>query len=371
MARVKLIEVVKRFGRVIAVDRVNIEVNDGEFFALLGPSGCGKTTTLRLIAGLEIPDEGEIWIDNKLVNYIHPKDRDIAMVFQNYALYPHMTIYENIAFPLITRKRELKLSDDEIKKRVAEISKLLQIEDLLDRKPSQLSGGQQQRVALARALVRKPKVWLLDEPLSNLDAKLRVVMRHELKRLQRELGITTIYVTHDQTEAMSMADRIAIMNKGKVLQIGTPDDLYLKPTDTFVATFIGVPPMNLLECDVEDKYDKVALDCKDFSHIIADQTIVNELRKQNTKKVYLGFRPEHIKISTIKEYEDSILANVVVVERLGNINVVHVNIGKSEEKLVRVIAPNDLKVDVGQQIYIRIDWPKIYLFDYTTLKAIA
>lgn len=371
VARVRLVEVVKRFGKVVAVDHVSVEVGDGEFFALLGPSGCGKSTTLRLIAGLEIPDEGEIWIDDKLVNYVHPKNRDIAMVFQNYALYPHMTVYENIAFPLVTRKRELKLSNEEIRRRVIEISKLLQIEDLLDRKPSQLSGGQQQRVALARALVRKPKVWLLDEPLSNLDAKLRIMMRHELKRLQRELGITTIYVTHDQAEAMSMADRIAVMNKGKVLQIGSPNDLYLKPADAFVATFVGVPPMNLLECDIGDKDDKMVLDCKDFSHVITSQIVVNAIRGQNSKRVYLGIRPEHIRISTTKDYEDSIPGKVVVVEKLGSHNVVHVNIGITEDRLVRVVAPDDVRVDAGHQVYITMDWTKMYLFDYATLKAIV
>jgi multiple sugar transport system ATP-binding protein len=236
MAKVKLVNVVKKFGKVVAVDHVSFDVRDGEFFALLGPSGCGKTTTLRLIAGLEAPDEGEIWIDDKLVNDLPPKDRDVAMVFQNYALYPHMTVFDNIAFPLMVRKREVGLTNEEIRRRVMEIAKLLQIDHLLNRKPSQLSGGEQQRVALARTLVRRPKVWLLDEPMSNLDAKLRVTMRGELKKLQKELGVTTIYVTHDQVEAMSMADRIAVMNKGRILQIGTPDELFWRPADAFVAT---------------------------------------------------------------------------------------------------------------------------------------
>ncbi|MCC6041896.1 MAG: ABC transporter ATP-binding protein, partial [Desulfurococcaceae archaeon] len=216
MARVELRDVVKRFGKVVAVDHVSLKIDHGEFFTLLGPSGCGKTTTLRIIAGLEFPDEGDVLIDDKVVTNLHPKDRDVAMVFQNYALYPHMTVYENIAFPLEVRKKKLGLTNDEIRRRVIEVAKLLGIEDLLDRYPSQLSGGQQQRVALARAIIRKPKVWLLDEPLSNLDAKLRVLMRAELKKLQRQLGITTIYVTHDQVEAMSMSDRIAVMNKGRV-----------------------------------------------------------------------------------------------------------------------------------------------------------
>jgi ABC-type sugar transport systems, ATPase components len=198
MARVELRDIVKRFGRVIAVDHVSLEIGEGEFFTLLGPSGCGKTTTLRIIAGLEFPDEGDVLIDGRVVTNLHPRDRDVAMVFQNYALYPHMTVFENIAFPLEARRRELGLTKEDIRRRVVEVTKFLGIEELLDRYPSQLSGGQQQRVALARALVRKPKVWLLDEPLSNLDAKLRVLMRGELKKLQRALNITTIYVTHDQ-----------------------------------------------------------------------------------------------------------------------------------------------------------------------------
>jgi len=252
MARVELRNVTKKFGKVVAVDRASLVVDDKEFFSLLGPSGCGKTTLLRIIAGLEFPDEGDVLIDDRVVTRLPPKDRDVAMVFQNYALYPHMTAFDNIAFPLAVRRRELNLSKDEIRKRVVEVARLLNIEELLKRYPSQLSGGEQQRVALARALVRRPKVWLLDEPLSNLDAKLRIIMRSELKKLQKTLGITTIYVTHDQVEAMSMADRIAVMNKGRVLQVGTPDELYHKPADTFVATFIGAPPMNLIPCVLEE-----------------------------------------------------------------------------------------------------------------------
>ncbi|RLE58654.1 MAG: sugar ABC transporter ATP-binding protein, partial [Thermoprotei archaeon] len=233
MAKVSVKDLLKKFGNVIAVNKISFEVNDGEFVVLLGPSGCGKTTTLRLIAGLETPDGGEIWIGDKLVNDLPPKDRDVAMVFQNYALYPHMKVYDNLAFPLRLRK----LPKDKIDRKVREVAKLLRIDNLLDRYPRQLSGGQQQRVALGRALVREPHVFLMDEPLSNLDAKLRVYMRAELKRLQRELGITTIYVTHDQAEAMTMADRIVVMNEGKIQQIGTPSELYYKPANLFVAGF--------------------------------------------------------------------------------------------------------------------------------------
>ena len=246
MSKVKVVNLVKKFDKTVAVDGISFDVKDGEFIVLLGPSGCGKTTTLRCIAGLETPDEGEIYIDDKLVNDLPPKDRDVAMVFQSYALYPHMTVYGNLAFPLKMRK----LPKDEIDKKVKEVAKLLNIDHLLDRKPRQLSGGEMQRVALGRALVRTPRVFLMDEPLSNLDAKLRVYMRAELKKLQRDLKITTIYVTHDQAEAMAMADRIAVMNKGKILQYSEPHDVYEKPANLFVAGFIGSPPMNFIKASI-------------------------------------------------------------------------------------------------------------------------
>ena len=237
MSKVKVVNLVKKFDKTVAVNGISFNVKDGEFIVLLGPSGCGKTTTLRCIAGLETPDEGEIYIDDRMVNDLPPKDRDIAMVFQSYALYPHMTVYGNLAFPLKMRK----YPKQEIDKRVREVAKLLRIEELLDRKPRQLSGGQQQRVALGRALVRNPRVWLMDEPLSNLDAKLRVYMRAELKKLQKDLKITTIYVTHDQAEAMAMADRVAVMNKGKILQYDEPRHVYERPANLFVARVYWKP----------------------------------------------------------------------------------------------------------------------------------
>ncbi|RLG87762.1 MAG: sugar ABC transporter ATP-binding protein, partial [Thermoprotei archaeon] len=251
MAKVTLNHVTKIFPpNTVAVDDVTFTVSHGEFFVLLGPSGCGKTTTLRIIAGLEKPTKGRVFIDDEDVTDLPPRARDVAMVFQTWALYPHMKVYDNIAFPLKLRK----LPKDEIDRKVKEIAKILQIDHLLDRYPKQLSGGQQQRVALARALVRNPRVWLMDEPLSNLDALLRVQMRAELKKLQKELKITTIYVTHDQVEAMTMADRIAVMNAGKILQIGTPYDIYHKPRTKFVGGFIGSPPMNFIRVvfDVEN-----------------------------------------------------------------------------------------------------------------------
>ncbi|MDK2383704.1 MAG: ABC transporter ATP-binding protein, partial [Candidatus Korarchaeota archaeon] len=231
MVSVRLVDLTKRFGRVVAVDHLNLEVAHGEFVALLGPSGCGKTTTLLMIAGIYRPTEGYIYFDDRVVNDLEPKDRNVGMVFQTYALYPHMKVFDNIAFPLKLKK----VPKEEIERKVRRVAELLHIEDLLDRKPSQLSGGQQQRVALARALVKEPDLFLMDEPLSNLDAKLRVEMRGELKRLQKDLGITTIYVTHDQLEAMTMADRIAVLNNGRLQQYGPPEELYRKPANKFGA----------------------------------------------------------------------------------------------------------------------------------------
>jgi multiple sugar transport system ATP-binding protein len=233
----------KYFGKVKAVDQVSIASFEGEFLVLLGPSGCGKTTLLRLIAGLDHPTSGEVLIDGKIVNHLAPRARDIAMVFQSYALYPHMTVFKNVSFPL----RALKMKSEAIAKKVNQTAQMFGIERLLHRKPRELSGGERQRVALARAMVRKPSLFLLDEPLSNLDAKLRTSAREELKHLQRRIGITTIYVTHDQVEAMGLGNRIVVMDKGRVRQIGTPQEVYHKPADTFVATFVGSPPMNLVE----------------------------------------------------------------------------------------------------------------------------
>ena len=244
MANVLLKNLTKRFGKVVAVNNFNLEAKDKEFIVLLGPSGCGKTTVLRCIAGLEKVDDGAIYIGDKLVNELEPKQRDIAMVFQTYALYPHMTVYQNLAFPL----ENSNVPPAEIKIKVEETAKLLQISKLLDRKPKQLSGGQRQRVALGRAMVREPRVFLMDEPLSNLDAKLRVYMRAELKKLQKDLGITTIYVTHDQVEAMTMGNKVAIMNEGILQQFGSATEIYFHPANVFVAGFIGTPPTNFFDC---------------------------------------------------------------------------------------------------------------------------
>ena len=256
MTSLRIEGLTKRYGNTNALDEFSLKVDSGQFMVLLGPSGCGKTTAVRCIAGLVNPTSGHIYIGDQMVNQLPPKDRDVAMVFQNYALYPHMTVYNNIAFPLKMRKVPKNQIDDKVRN----VANLLDIEDLLDRKPKELSGGQMQRVALGRALVREPKVFLMDEPLSNLDAKLRTYMRTEIKKLQKKVGITTLYITHDQIEAMSMADQVAIMKSGLIQQIGTPGEVYQEPANTFVADFVGSPSMNFLKCKIIAKNSEITFE---------------------------------------------------------------------------------------------------------------
>ena len=364
MSRVKVKNLRKTFGKTVAVDGVTFDVGDGEFIVLLGPSGCGKTTTLRCIAGLEVPDEGEIYIDDRLVNDLPPKDRDVAMVFQSYALYPHMTVYDNLAFPLKMRK----VPKDEIRRRVLEVARLLRIEELLDRKPRQLSGGQQQRVALGRALVRNPKVWLMDEPLSNLDAKLRVYMRAELKKLQKDLGITTIYVTHDQAEAMAMADKVAVMNRGKILQYEPPNVVYEKPANLFVAGFLGSPPMNFVDATVIEKNSQIALDAGFFVYPLEEE--LGKLVKQNVTgdKVIIGFRPEHMILSKDKTSESVFQADVYVIEPMGSNLIVDL---KVEQYLFKAVVPATTAVPpIGEKVWVGFLPEKMHIFDAKTEKAI-
>ncbi|SCB51408.1 carbohydrate ABC transporter ATP-binding protein, CUT1 family [Bradyrhizobium shewense] len=291
MADVALRKVVKRYDDVEAVRGIDLDIADHEFIVLVGPSGCGKSTTLRMIAGLEDISDGDIMIDGDVVNDVPPKDRDIAMVFQNYALYPHMTVAENMSFGL----RLKHYPKAEIKARVTEAARLLDITDLIDRKPKQLSGGQRQRVAMGRAIVRNPKVFLFDEPLSNLDAKLRVQMRIEIKKVHQKVRTTTVYVTHDQVEAMTLADRVVVMNKGKIEQIGTPNELYHKPATRFVAGFIGSPAMNFIPCRLEDVGGTLQIRLTDriaFALPPARAARYNALPR--TDKLLLGLRPEHL-----------------------------------------------------------------------------
>jgi len=355
MARVLLKNVTKKFGDVIAVSRLNLEIKDGEFMVLLGPSGCGKSTTLRMIAGLETPTEGEIWIGDQLVNEIDPTKRNTAMVFQSYALYPHMTVFGNIEFPL----RMTGAPKQERAKKVKEVAEFLGISELLNRKPSELSGGQQQRVALARALVREPEVFLLDEPLSNLDAKIRTQMRFELKKLlSYDLGITTIYVTHDQVEAMTMADRIAVMNKGVLQQVGTPNEIFYKPANTFVGTFVGSPPMNLIEGEIIVKDNKTLFNAGEF---LLELPIGMEARE----KVILGFRPQHVEVNKDAK-EGFVKGKLLGIEKLGVESYGHIPYGNLE---IVVQLPESMGTSV-KEVYWKPRADRIYIFDAKTRELI-
>ena len=346
MTRVELEHVTKRFGRVVAVDDVSLEVREGEFFVLLGPSGCGKTTTLRIVAGLEHPDEGRVLFDGEEVTHLPPARRGVSMVFQSYAVWPHMTVYENIALPLRVRK----VPQEEIDRRVRGVARLLRIEDLLSRYPSQLSGGQRQRVAVARALVVTPRVLLMDEPLSNLDALLRVQARAELKRLQYETKLTTIYVTHDQVEAMVLADRVAVMNAGRVLQVGSPEEVYSKPANRFVAHFIGSPPINLLEGVVEPDGINVGF---------AKLPVVagpGALRSYAGRQVIVGVRPEDVRITPAPGHVE-LVGSVWLVENLGGDYVVLVTVG---DTILRVKSHERPTTD---KVRLYIDPKKLHVFD--------
>jgi len=337
--------VTKRFSSVVAVNRVSLKIEKQDFFTLLGPSGCGKTTTLRLIAGLEFPDEGKIYIAGKDVTMELPKNRNVAMVFQNYALYPHMTVRENIAYPLLVRKVPKK----DIEKKVAFVAETLQISDLLERYPQQISGGQQQRVALARAVIQTPNVFLLDEPLSNLDAKLRIEARSFLKRLSMELGTSVVYVTHDQSEAMALSTKIAVMNQGHVLQVGTPRQIYDTPANTFVASFIGNPPMNIVEC----RFDGPAC-ILDGQKIDLSELALIEFPKE---RGFIGIRPENIALNT---KEGDLVGEVYVVEPLGFETVVTVKVNMNS---LRVLVFEDVPYRSGDRIFLKFRKDKLHVFD--------
>ncbi len=357
-------------GGVRAVTDVNLKIKDKEFIILVGPSGCGKSTTLRMIAGLEEITEGELRIDERLVNDVAPKDRDIAMVFQNYALYPHMTVYENMAFGLKLRK----VSKEEIKRRVDEAARILDISHLLDRRPKALSGGQRQRVALGRAIVREPKVFLLDEPLSNLDAKLRASMRTELSKLHRKLGTTFIYVTHDQTEAMTMADRIVVMKDGFVQQCDSPQVLYDTPCNLFVAGFIGSPQMNFIEVKLTRRGDDMFVNFGDESLKIPEAKVRTEnyekLLSYGGKQVIMGIRPEDIYDDPFyfEKYEGAIIsADVEVTEKMGAETYLYLDV--QENKFTARVDPTSV-AKPGDNIKIALDMNKIHLFDMDTEQTI-
>ncbi len=363
MATVEMKNLTKVYdGKVKAVDKANITVNDKEFVVLVGPSGCGKTTTLRMVAGLEDITEGELFIDGKRVNDTPPKDRDIAMVFQNYALYPHMTVYDNMAFGLKIRK----FKKEQIEERVKVAAQILDIEELLDRKPKALSGGQRQRVAVGRAIVRQPKVFLFDEPLSNLDAKLRVQMRAEISSLHNRLNATMIYVTHDQVEAMTMADKIVVMKGGLIQQIGSPLNLYNKPQNRFVAGFIGSPPMNFLNVDVKEQNGTLYLDEGDFQlEVPASQTAL--LKSYVGKQITFGIRPEDLDYVP-KENEGKVMkTNVTVIEPLGA--EIHLFIETKTHTSIAKVTPEH-EFEVGQTVYLEKKMEKAIYLDMETEEAL-
>jgi multiple sugar transport system ATP-binding protein len=365
MASVTFDHVFKRFGEVTAVNDLNIEIEDKEFLVLVGPSGCGKTTALRCLAGLEDITEGEIRIADQVVNDVAPKDRDIAMVFQSYALYPHMSVYDNMAFGLKLRK----YPKDEIKRRVDEAASILGIEALLDRKPRQLSGGQRQRVALGRAIVREPKVFLLDEPLSNLDAKLRVQTRTEITKLHQKLQTTFIYVTHDQVEAMTMASRIAVMNYGVLQQIETPQTLYDHPNNLFVAGFIGSPAMNFFDAKLKKDGNNMYVETETFSVKIPDSK-TDTFKPHDGKSVIFGLRPEDIhdpKYEAPGIIGEQIEGSVEVTELMGNEIFVFLKSGETD--YVARIDPRT-SFHMGDKVKVTFNMGNMHIFDKETEQAI-
>ena len=373
-----------------ALEDVNITINDGEFVVLVGPSGCGKTTLLRMVAGLEDITEGEISIGDKTVNDVAPKDRDIAMVFQNYALYPHMSVFDNMAFSLKLRK----LPKDEIEQKVKEAARTLEISELLDRKPKALSGGQRQRVAMGRAIVRNPQAFLMDEPLSNLDAKLRVQMRAELGQLHTQLQTTTLYVTHDQVEAMTMGDRVAVIRKGELQQIDTPREIYLKPKNIFVAGFIGSPSMNFVYANVGVNKSSIQLNFGN-DQIEYNGEKLGELKAFENKEIVMGIRPEAFEdgnYANASEFSESIKVSVSLLEQLGSDSYIHfykdikpvqteaieeiladegedISVLGDNTKFIARINPNSTVVE-GKEIELKIDPSKLHFFDPETGDAI-
>ncbi|ARU59899.1 glycerol-3-phosphate ABC transporter ATP-binding protein [Tumebacillus avium] len=368
MARVQLKHVYKRYSAdVTAVQDFDLDIQDKEFLVLVGPSGCGKSTTLRMIAGLEDISDGELWIGDRLVNDVHPKDRDIAMVFQNYALYPHMSIYENMAFGLKLRK----VPKAEIDARVRDAAKILDIEHLLNRKPAALSGGQRQRVALGRAIVREPQVFLMDEPLSNLDAKLRVQMRAEIAKLHQRLQTTVIYVTHDQTEAMTMGTRIVVMKDGIIQQVGTPQEIYNRPDNMFVASFIGSPAMNFLNGTLEEEGDALHFRTEGLSVRLPEQRI-SLLREAGVigKSVVLGIRPENLHDDLTHAdaaRSAQLTAEVEVVELLGAESYVYLNL-HGQTMIARVPAHSAIKA--RSTVTMALNTERIHLFNAETEQTI-
>ena len=349
MADIRLKNVSKRWGTFVGVHRFDLDIADREFLVLLGPSGCGKTTTMRMIAGLESVTEGEIWIGDRMVNDLEPKARDISMVFQSYGLYPNLSVFENIRFPLRVRKAPKPEHQD----RVMRSAEMVELSDFLDRRPAELSGGQRQRVALGRAIVRHPTVFLMDEPLSNLDAKLRVSTRAQIKHLQHDLKVTTIYVTHDQIEAMTLADRVVVMNKGRIQQVGTPTDIYDHPENTFVASFIGSPAMNLIDGRIEDGVFE------------AEGIRVGGLPAVHRGAITLGFRAEDV---TVMPDGGELRGPVYSIELLGEASMISYRIG---DALVSVKAPKNFRAEIDEVVGTAIPPDACHFFDAESGERIA
>ena len=346
MAEIQLHNLTKRWGDFVGVHKFDLTIADNEFLVLLGPSGCGKTTTMRMVAGLEEATEGDIFIDGERVNDLDPKDRDVAMVFQSYALYPNMNVYENIRFPLKMRNIDPASHDAKVRR----ASAMVELDDFLHRRPAELSGGQRQRVALARAIVREPNVFLMDEPLSNLDAKLRVSTRAQIKNLSHELAVTTIYVTHDQIEAMTLADRVVVMEKGVIQQVGTPTEIYERPANTFVAGFIGNPAMNLVSGGVKR------------GAFTAQSTTIKGLKVKDGEYT-LGFRAEDATVAKSAKSGDGINAAVYSLELMGDATMVTVRIGG---QLVSVRAPKNFRAEIGDKVSISVPAGICHLFNAST-----
>jgi multiple sugar transport system ATP-binding protein len=348
MSRIRLDRVTKLFGSVVALNGISLEIADGEFFTVLGPPGAGKTTLLRTIVGLERPQEGEVYADDERITDVYPGDRDIAIMFQNLALYPDKTVYDNLAFPL----RQRKAPKEEIRRRVGQTAQMLHIEHLLKRKPAKLSGGERQRVALGRTLVRDPRALLLDEPLSALDALLRLEMRSELKRLQRELGRTTVYVTHDQVEAMSMSDRICVLREGVVQQVDAPEAIYHRPANRFVATVVGSPPMNFVPASAEHRGGTLRVEHPQFA-------LVTQAGEHSAPpgECWVGIRPEDVSVST---NGGGIPASVYVTEPLGGETVVDLRLG---DRVIKALVPPSVELELNQPVRVRFDPARLHLFD--------
>ncbi len=364
MAEIRFVNVTKKYGNVKAVDGISLTTRDKEFMVLVGPSGCGKTTTLRMIAGLEQADEGDIYVGERRVNDIPPRDRSVAMVFQDYALYPHMTVYKNMSFGLRLKKHP----KNEIERRVAEAARILGIEDLLDRRPKELSGGQRQRVAMGRAIVRKPQAFLFDEPLSNLDAQLRVQMRKELARLHERLQNTIVYVTHDQIEAMTLADRIVVMNGGKIMQIGTPMEVFNNPKNLFVAGFIGSPLMNFLDVGVMEQNGVLMLTGRDFN-LEVPAHLKERYQRARDKQAILGIRPQHIYDGDVKEPfsgAQSIPVNVEIIEPVGVEVILYACCGSAQ--LTACVSPKT-RATPHCELEFLVDMNHIHLFDKSSGEA--